>query len=78
MDLSPGLQPVVLYGVRTHAYAVTGLAALWIVSVAVGSIRALQELAHLDPCEPGTQLAFRLAIMQPILGIMPVILVLLP
>ena len=73
-----GVSVVVLYGVRTHAYALTGLAAFWIICVAVGCIRTLGELEQLDPDATGTQLAFRLATTQPILGIMPVILLLLP
>lgn len=73
-----GLNVVILYAVRTHAYVPAGLAGAWVVAVAIGSCQTLRKLTELDPNEKATQLAFQLATIQPILGIVPVILLMLP
>ena len=73
-----GLNVVILYAVRTHAYVTAGVAGLWVVSVAIGSCQTLRKLTTLDPNERATQLAFQLATVQPICGIVPVILLMLP
>jgi hypothetical protein len=73
-----GLNVVGFYAARTHAYVPAGLAGFWIICVAIGNIRTLRELALLDPGERATQVAFQLATVQPILGIIPVVLLLLP
>ncbi len=73
-----GLNVVIFYAVRTHAYVPAGLAGFWIVGVTIGNSRYLRELALLDPSEKATRVAFQLATVQPILGIIPVILLLLP
>ena len=73
-----GLNVVILYAVRTHAYVPASLAGVWVVGVAIGSCQTLRKLTVLDPNEKATQLAFQLATTQPILGIVPVILLMLP
>ena len=73
-----GLNVVVLYAVRTHAYVPASLAGFWVICVAVGSSQTLRTLTTLDPNERATQLAFQLATLQPICGIVPVILLMLP
>lgn len=73
-----GLNVVILYAVRTHAYVPAGLAAVWVIGVAIGNCLTLRKLTALDPNEKATQLAFQLATTQPILGIVPVILLMLP
>jgi len=73
-----GLNVVVLYAVRTHAYVPASLAGFWVICVAVGSCQTLRTLTTLDPNERATQLAFQLATLQPICGIVPVILLMLP
>ena len=73
-----GLNVVILYAVRTHAYMTAGSAGIWVVGVAIGSCQTLRKLTTLDPSERATQLAFQLAMVQPICGIVPVILLMLP
>lgn len=73
-----GLNVVVFYAARTHAYVQAATMLVWIIGVAVGSCRALRQLSVLDPDDKATQLAFQLATIQPILGIVPVILLMLP
>jgi len=73
-----GLNVVSLYAVRTHAYVTASVAGLWVISVAIGSCQTLRKLTTLDPNERATQLAFQLATVQPICGIVPVILLMLP
>ena len=73
-----GLNVVILYAVRTHAYVTASVAGLWVVGVAIGSCQTLRKLTGLDPNDKATQLAFQLATIQPILGIVPVILLMLP
>ena len=73
-----GLNVVILYAVRTHAYVTASVAGLWVISVAIGSCQTLRKLATLDPNERATQLAFQLATVQQICGIVPVILLMLP
>ena len=73
-----GLNVVILFAVRTHAYYQAGAAFVWILCVAIGSSQTLRKLTVLDPTDKATQLAFQLATIQPILGIVPVILLMLP
>jgi hypothetical protein len=54
------------------------LAGVWVIGVAIGSCQTLRKLTELDPNDKATQLAFQLATTQPILGIVPVILLMLP
>ena len=72
-----GISVVVLYAVRTHEYVRAASAAGWMIAVAVGTIRALQQVVAL-PRDRAARLAFQLAAVQPILGITPVALLLLP
>jgi len=72
-----GISVVVLYAVRTHEYVRAAFAAGWMIAVAVGTIRALQQVVTL-PRDRAATLAFQLAAMQPILGITPLTLLLLP
>jgi hypothetical protein len=73
-----GMNVAAFHVARTHDYWTAAIAVIWTVGVAIATIRTLRELAGLDPGEPATRIAFRLAALQPIVGISPVILLLLP
>jgi hypothetical protein len=72
-----GISVAVLYAVRTDEYVRAASVAVWMIAVAVGTVRALREVVALPP-DRATKLAFQLAAMQPILGIVPLMLFLLP
>ena len=74
------LNVVVFYGVRTHDIRRAALAGFWVLAVAVSTVSALRKLAALETQSnnEAARLAFRLALVQPILGTIPVILAMLP
>jgi hypothetical protein len=66
-------------GARTDDYWTAGVAFVWVLSVAIGTIRALRILSTIAPTtDRATRLAFELAVVLPIAGITPVVLLLLP
>ena len=65
-----------LFVARTHQYLQAFIAGVWMLGVAIASVRALWTLATLPP-DPASQLAFRLTIAQ-IMSIVPLSLLLLP
>lgn len=73
-----GANMVVLYAQRTGDMVRTATAALWLVAVAVATIRTLRRLDVLeqDHREPtaGMRLIFQLASMQPVLGTVPLLI----
>ena len=73
-----GVNVVVFYAVRTHDWMQAGMWGIWVIGVAIGNCRTLRALTALDPNDKATQLAFQLATIQPILGIVPVLLLMLP
>ena len=81
--LVAALNAIVLYVVRTNGPHLgrTLVVLVWVLAVAFGTLRALGRLAALETGEPpdeARKLAFQLALIQPILGLTPVILLLLP
>jgi hypothetical protein len=74
-----GVNAALLYAVRTHEYVRAAFIVGWMIAVAIGTVRALRMVIALGtPRHPATMLAFQLAAMQPVLGIMPLVLILLP
>jgi hypothetical protein len=74
-----GVNVAALYGVRTHEYVRAAFVVGWMIAVAIGTVRGLRMVIALgSPRNPATMLAFQLAMLQPIIGIMPLVLILLP
>jgi len=68
---------VVFYGVRTHEVYRAAFAGMWVLAVTIGTLRALKRLATLEKSE-ATKFAFERVMLEPILGLVPVILLWLP
>lgn len=72
-----GMNVSLLTAVR-HDYLRAMTGAVWVLGVTVGTVRALRIIVRLDARDEAARLAFQLAVAQPIVGIMPVVLLLLP
>ena len=77
-----GFNTIGVYYVRTHETIQVASAAFWILCIGVSTTRALRALAvleekHAEP-DDAMKLAFQLAVTQPIVGIMPLVLLWLP
>jgi hypothetical protein len=72
-----GVNACALTAVR-HQFLSALIGGTWVLGVAIGTLRALRIIVRLDPRQEAARLAFQLAIAQPIVGIVPVVLLLLP
>jgi hypothetical protein len=72
-----GLNACVFAAAR-HEYLPAAIGGTWVLGVALGTLRALRIIVRLDAREEATRLAFQLILGQPIVGIVPVVLLLLP
>ena len=68
---------VVVYAVRTNDVYRAAFAGLWVLCVTLGTGRALKRLATLEKSE-ATKFAFERVMIEPILGLVPLILLWLP
>jgi purine-cytosine permease-like protein len=74
-----GANAVALYGLRTGELVRTASAGVWLVMVAALTIRTLRQISALEhqhaghPSDP-MRLLFRLAVLQPVLGIVPLLI----
>lgn len=77
-----GFNTIALYYVRTQETYQVAFAAFWILCVGVSTVRALRALAALEEKHPepddAMKLSFQLAVTQPIVGIIPLVLLWLP
>jgi hypothetical protein len=71
------LNVVVFYGLRTHDVIRAATGGFWVVCVAIGTTRALKRLATFEKSEV-TKFAFERVMLEPILGLVPLILLWLP
>ena len=74
-----GANGIALYGLRTGELVRTAIAGVWLVMVAAATIRTLQHLSALEHQHSGNptdsmRMLFRLAVLQPILGIVPLLI----
>jgi len=72
-----GVNACVFAAVR-HEYLSALIGGTWVLGVALGTLRALRIIVRLDAREEAARLAFQLTVGQPIVGIVPVVLLLLP
>jgi hypothetical protein len=68
---------VVFYGVRTYEVYRAAIAGVWVLAVTIGTVRALKRLETLEKSE-ATKFAFERVMIEPILGVVPLILLWLP
>lgn len=77
-----GFNTIAVYYVRTHETIQVATAAAWILAIGFSTTRALKALAVLEEKHPepddAMKLAFQLAVTQPIVGIIPLVLLWLP
>jgi cytochrome c biogenesis protein ResB len=71
------INTVVVYAVRTHEVYRAALAGFWVLAITIGTVRALRRLATLEKSE-ATKFAFERVMLEPILGLVPLILLWLP
>ena|SRR5687767_3088944 len=77
-----GVNTIAIYYVRTHETIQVASAAFWIFCIGLSTTRALRTLTvleekHAEP-DDAMKLAFQLAVTQPIVGIIPLVLLWLP
>ena len=77
-----GFNTIAVYYVRTHETYQAAFAVVWILAIGFSTARALRSLAVLEEKHPepddAMKLSFQLAVTQPIVGIMPLVLLWLP